>query len=535
MLSLGLIAALTALAAPLELAAELAGIPGGRAAGSAGGDAAQQRVALALEQAGYRPEIVTPAPGEGYVLACQRGGEPLAPALALASGEATLVLAHTDAVHPLVPGAVDNAGTVAAAAEVAGRLARDPPAHPVCFGFPDGEELGLLGARRLAGEGAGWGLVIAGEFMGQGQLVAAAQGLAWGAARLRWLSGLGVAEVPYAYRVVARALPWATARSDHAPFQAQGDPALFLVGRDEDGVYWPYHTARDLPGALSPAALEAATDALERAARAGAPPAEAPGDPAVVVPWLGWVLPGHAVSGLTLLGCLLGGLSLVRGGRAAPGRPRQTALLQGVKGLLLGLAAALTAALGPGWLAWAIAARGRAGEGALAEPLTLAWYGGALAGLAAFCGLAPQGLRAAAAAAALTTGLAWSAEVTLALPFALGAAGLWLARLGHERNGAARAAWPAILLALPAPIYLSSPDLWRELVFHGLLPAAPGWWMPARALAWWPLACAALALPPAARRLRWLGAGLAVAGVAWAWAIDPWSGGYFQREMLWPG
>ncbi len=59
--------------------------------------------------------------------------------------------------------------------------------------------------------------------------------------------------------------------------------------------------------------------------------------------------------------------------------------------------------------------------------------------------------------------------------------------------------------------------------------------MPARALAWWPLACAALALPPAARRLRWLGAGLAVAGVAWAWSIDPWSGGYFQREMLWPG
>jgi len=505
----------------MDAARSLVGL-GERAAGSPGASAAQGWAAGRLEAMGY--EVRRSEAGyEGWVVGC-RPGE---------SGPTALALAHTDAVHPDCPGAVDNAGSVGVALAAAARLRHAPTALGICFAFPDGEEHGLLGARALAGSWqATWperplALAVAMEFMGNGALVAANMDPTWGRAGMRWVMAHADADVPFAYRVVARAAPHATARSDHAPFAASGVPSVFLVGRDEDGIYWPYHTDQDDLSRLDSAALGASVDALS--SLLSAPPPPAGGDASLPFPGTRLLIPGGLIQALTLAGLLLGFAGPL-GRRDGPeGRLRGAVATAGIALLGLGLTLLATAA---GAVAWAIGAHGRADHGALAEPLTLAWAGAVAAVALLTCGRFERPARplgAGALAAALTAAPLLWIDVTLGFAFSAGALGLGLA----QRR---RWLWPLGLgLAAPLPIYLSTPDLWRELVFQFLLPEGGMWWMPGRALFWWPLLTAGLALPARARRLWPLAALAALAGIAWATATEPWAAPYFQREMLWPG
>ena len=103
-----LLAFLAAWASPLEDVRHLVDI-GPRNAGSPGGYAAQAYVLSELQDAGWEATMrVGPTPGSGFVAACQPG-----------EGPSFWVLAHTDSVSPDCPGAIDNAGSVAVALEVA--------------------------------------------------------------------------------------------------------------------------------------------------------------------------------------------------------------------------------------------------------------------------------------------------------------------------------------------------------------------------------------------------------------------------------
>jgi len=116
-------------------------------------------------------------------------------------------------------------------------------------------------------------------------------------------------------------------------------------------------------------------------------------------------------------------------------------------------------------------------------------------------------------------------DVTLALPWALVAV---LLALGSR-------AWFLVLLVLPVPAYLVGVDLWRELVFHGVIPQSGGWWMPVRALALWPLACVALAIPRARGWVWPIGIGLALmAGGYRSAAQAEWEEPLFERNALYP-
>jgi len=518
-------------AAALEAAAALVAIED-RVAGLGGGAAAQDRVAERLAGMGY--EVTRyPARYDSWLVGCWPGR----------TGPTALVLAHTDAVHPSCPGAVDNAGSVGVALAAAERLAGvgDTPLN-VCFAFPDGEEVGLLGAKSLAKL---WGarfpdrplaLAVAMEFMGNGELVAANMDRTWGADGVRWVLENGDADLPYAYRVVARVVPSATARSDHAPFAAQGVPSVFLVGRDEDGVYWPYHTARDTLDQLDRAALGRAVDGLVGLVSASPPPTG--GDASLPLPGTRWMLPEWLIHAATAAGLLLGFAAPLDGSARAGTQSTAVGAAAGavvetggaaVVGLLL---SALATGAGAG--AWLLGALGRPEHGALAAPLTLAWAGAAAAVVLLACGrLGPRAVGAGALAAAALAAPALLVDVTLSFSLAVGALGLGI--LQRARGLGPIALFVGLTLALPLPIYLSLPDMWRELVFQFILPEGGLWWMPARGLLWWPLITAALALPPRARRLWPVAAAIAIAGIAWALATDPWAAPYFQREMLWPG
>ena len=461
---------------------------GPRVAGTAGGDRAQAWAHEQLAATGLRTHRVGAGTGAGAVLACT--GEP---------DGAGWLLAHTDAVNAACPGAVDNAAGVAVALGIARSLAADPPEQALCVVLPDGEEAGLRGSRALAlVHRPAW--VMALELIGQGEPTAMGLGPQWGTAGLSWLSREGL-RIPWAYRVHSRLLPDGE-RSDHGPFSARGVPGLLVLGRGPSGIYWPYHTAADDLSQVDPAALAHIAALIERLLRQG-PPDLIP-DAAVQVPWTRRVLPGRGVQILTALGAVAGVVAGRRGLGAA----------------LRGLAVAVGCA-GIGGLAWLAALHGRPGDAALAGPGLLAW---ALAALAALQWV-PFRPGAHRGGALLAGGLAcalWPVDVLLSLPCGLAAAGLALA-----------GRWPfAAVLALPLPVYLTWPSHWRELVFHGLLPASPVPWLLVLAVLWTPVVCAWQGQP---RRLwgRAL-AGLAVLATAWAALQPAWTAAWPLREVLWP-
>ncbi len=474
----------------VEEATELVAL-GPRVAGTEGGDAAQAFVRRRLEAAGYVPIVAADGGGGGAVLGCQEGPD-----------GAAWVMAHTDAVHRDCPGAVDNAGAVALALELARDLREVSLPRPACFVFPDGEEVGLRGSRNLAGRyRPSW--VVSLELIGRGRPTAMGLGPGWGTAGLRWLSEQGELAIPWAYRVHSLLLPGGE-RSDHAPFAARGILAFLVLERPPGGVYWPYHTAQDLPERLDPSSLDAARRAVEGLLRSE-PPRQTP-DAAMQVPWSRRILSGTVVWTSVVLGAVLG-LSRVRGS---------------LKSLGWGLAATLST-VGAGGLAWSLALHGRPGQGALAGPGVLAWAAIAVA-VAVWFPVRPGALRGGAVGLGLGALALSGIEPVLALPLGLGAGGLALATWWR----------PAALLTLPLPLYLTCPSSWRELVFHRVLDPSPWVWLPVLALLWWGPLCGWLAVRWRPRR-PWLLAALAAVVVAWAALAPTWTETWFDRAELLPG
>ena len=489
-----------------------------------------QDAAMALAEADALVLLGERASGEGQLRAREHvrgrlhalgftprclGLEPLLDACFVCVGEpkpgAFWSLSHIDAVRQ-APGAIDNAAAVGVNLAALLALRDETLPQPACFAFPEGEELGLLGAERLqdslAAEGLTPGLVLSMDLVGHGTLTANGLGPRWGDDSLRWLLrtlGEPTVSSPYVYRAMSRAFP-GMERSDHRPFTQAGVRALHLMGRGPDGIYWRYHTPSDSTNQIEPRAITRTLDAVVRLARAELP-GEDGGAPAFVVGVRGVVAPGASVWGALALG-------VVVGLGAVWGRLRATGL-----GLLWGALRAV--AVGLIWgLALVIGAHGAPTMGALSEPCAVA----ALACVSLWltrgrgAGSPTQG-GGAAAGALLCVGLLGVMarfDPLLALPFGLAALGLGLA---------ARGGHPALtaLVTLPGPIYLTSGDVWRELRFHGLMPDRLGPWAVFVAVIWLPIACWSLDWAPASRRQRLVLFGLFVIAVVWAWLTPPFS------------
>ena len=142
------------------------------------------------------------------------------------------------------PGAIDNAGSVAVALEVALECG-EQNRRDVPVGFTDGEELGLHGARYLAKSlppDEKPEFVVALEFR-QGQLTAMGVGERWGlwpalAEPVEWWMCLTPTELCSLFP--------SRERSDHKPFVDAGALGMLLLGRGASGVYWPYHMAKTI-------------------------------------------------------------------------------------------------------------------------------------------------------------------------------------------------------------------------------------------------------------------------------------------------
>lgn len=462
------------------------------------------------------------------LLACRRGERP----------QAILFLAHIDTVHPTVAGASDNAASIAILLAAARALPSSLP-QTVCFGFPDGEEIGLRGSRALAlqltsqresfADGAltaeNLNLVISLDLIGQGRLTWNGLGPAWSTADLRALLRVAPADVPWVYRALSLHRP-DLERSDHGPFAARGFRSAHLMSRGRGGVTWAYHTPRDDIEVLDPDVLEGALEIVTRLALdppLGDPPSR--GELALVLPWTRIVLPGW----LSWAWLGLAGLSLIVPWSSKelwrrPYKPWGQALLWLLATPVIASATLMLAALG------------RPLGGALAGPaLAAAW----LAALAPGLWIAkPEAHKRWIALATLPLGLASIALLVLGLPLLVlpvvtAGAGLALAsRLppAFTLIAAPLACWPGA--------YLLRPDGWRELSFHGLvdgpifavvlfaalLPAALAW-LPASLLA---------DQPKLRSRIRLSHAAILAGLLAWAWLTPPWQEPYPEREVKRP-
>jgi hypothetical protein len=468
-----------------------------RVAGSPGGYQAQGWVLTQLKRQGWNATMrVGPTPGSGFVMACQPG-----------KGPAFWILAHTDAVSSKGPGAIDNAGSVAVALQVAAKVRRANLPVRACFAFPDGEELGFFGSRLLArtlGESEKPAFVVALEFLGQGELTAMGIGEKWGSSGLAWIVKVGGIQVPFAYRVYASLFP-SLERADHKPFVELGVQSMLLMGRGPHGVYWPYHTVRDDLDQVDSDALAEAIKVLLAMLQRG-PPLAGSG-PALSVPWLPLIIPGS----LVWLGI---GFGIVCG-------------------FLVGFSNWRTAIGGLGWAAlggfFAGAAVIATGFG---HPLH-----GAMAGLShwvwllCFFGvillspLKEDGVKAGALVCAwLAVGFC-AIHPLLAFPWAMMALVLTISTRF----------WPLLFLVLPFPFFVVSADLWRELVFHGVLPPDPLWWMPVKIIALWPVSCVVLAMRPLRDRNTYVFLSLVILVLGCLLFLsEPFSGYFFEREVLYP-
>lgn len=509
-LALGLAAASTGDRAT-ALATRLVEEVGPRPAGSEGADAAQRWVMEEIEARGWVPR--RDAYGAwSTVWACRRGQ----------SARVVLFLAHTDSVHAAVPGAHDNASSVAVLLTAMEDRIPAKPRRTVCFAFPDAEELGLLGAEGFAVRAADQGMlggpidqVMALEMVGAGRIVHNGLGTPWDGPRLKELLRVAPAEVPWMYRGVSWALPHME-RSDHRPFADRGIPASMLLGRPDANVLWAYHTEADRPETLQPETLGAAVKAVRHVARARPLPSPGAPDPAVAL--FGWVLPGWILQGALGLGALASVLSLREVDRTLPKALGQWLVVSGAFASAVALAGAgrpLHAALvEPTWLAGLLAAA----MAAWAWPWPASGGSGrALGGLYGLLALAITPWAGVVLAAPL-------AVASMAAILATRAPSPWFRGLLTLL-----AAWPMLHLVRPAAL--------RELAFHGLYPAA--------ALPWGLLVCI-LSLPVVValqgralprRRGPALGALLVGVGVAlvWSWSSPVHDDTFPPRVQRWAG
>ena len=248
---------------------------------------------------------------------------------------AVVFLAHHDTV-PGSPGAIDNAVSVGLLLELARELVARPPAHPVVLAFTADEELGLVGARKLAEElGDAATFAVALDLIGtDGPLIVNGASELIGAAELRWLAAAADAagvdlSAPWPHRVVSRWWPQIE-RSDHGAFTRRGVRAVHLMTRGADGeaVFLAYHTGLDRADRASRDAV-AGAGRLIRALAGRPPPPRADGDGGVWMP-----IPGNVVvprwTFVTLAAALVLATLL---GLVSSRRPLQPGL-----GLLAGLA-----------------------------------------------------------------------------------------------------------------------------------------------------------------------------------------------------
>ena len=183
-----------------------------------------------LKEAGWSPEFVhTP----NNLMACSGKGS-------------ILLLAHSDTV-PGSPGTLDNAVGVATLIEIA----RTHRGKDLCLGFPDQEELGLIGSAHLAQQIEKWHpdrsqlkVVIALDLVGHGDLSVTGLSKDWDHSALHTLLDSTDVYSEYGYQVVSRLLP-SMERSDHRPFAEIGYRSAHLLGRNEHGITPHYHLDSD--------------------------------------------------------------------------------------------------------------------------------------------------------------------------------------------------------------------------------------------------------------------------------------------------
>lgn len=478
---------------------------GPRPAGSLAGDDAQEWVARELAARGWRPERFDPGPW-GAVLACRRG----------ASRRVVLFLAHTDSVHARAPGANDNAAAVAVLL-VASAVLPELPARTVCLGFPDAEELGLRASFALADAPhvlpGPLDQVMALDLVGVGELTHHGLGPQFGTERLRALMAVAPAQVPWVYRGLSHAWP-VLERSDHLPFTLRGLPASHLMARGESGVDWAYHTPGDVPQRLDPTTLGDAVATVVAVANSGPLPQD-DGDPAFVWPRTSVVVNGRATWGLLWLSPVL---SLV----ALRGRVDLRAAGGGVASFVGRSSVAALAAV----VAIAVATMGRPWDRALADPALLAGWSAWIAVFAAWRPQIPPVVgRIVGVLVAWAVAVALHDAPLLAMPFAVGAAGVAWTGPGWRRVGVL----PALIVAL----HLLRPDAVRELAFHGLVPAS----LPVWGLAWLVLTAPVAGGVPASTARRWapaLAAALGVAAWIWAWSSPVERPPWVRGEVLGP-
>jgi hypothetical protein len=435
------------------------------------------------------------------------------------SAGALVFLAHYDSVAG-APGAADNAAAVGVLLELARELAAHPPPAPVWLAFTADEEVGLVGARKLAEElGDQVGFAIAIDLVGlDGPLIINGASELIRGPELRWLAGAADAAgvdlaAPWPHRIVSRWWPQAE-RADHGAFTQRGIRAIHLFhrgGSTGERIYLAYHTTRDRVDQLSAGAL-AETARLVRALAARPPPPPSSGDLGVWLP-----VPGNVVvprwSLIVVCGLLLGGavFGLVRIRRQLiPGPGLVAAVAVWIAAVAIAYAIERVTARGypAPWvhaplrheLAVALVLAGAATLWTVLVARWRPWAGPArFAAAAAVWNLVIGAFLVVIQAAELAW--LWLAPAALLA---------WAPRLG-DGLGRAAAAIAAVLALIPT-IPLLAPDLLRELYFHGFLPEA----VPVTALVALHGITAALALAHLASQVRNWGPGLtfAVPGTA---------------------
>jgi hypothetical protein len=400
------------------------------------------------------------------------------PATVDAPGPAIVVMAHVDTV-PGSPGAIDNAASVGVLLELARTLTdTESRPHPMIFAATAAEEIGLLGARRLAAdEGLGpVGLAISLDLVGRpGPLTLNGVSALVGEAGLQRIARAATStrvavEAPLTHQVFSRLAPQAE-RSDHGAFTERGIPAFHLFHRGPGRIYLDYHRATDDLDRIDP---DAQANALSLLVAIALDPTPLPlAAEAKSATWFGggWILGHRTLSAvclvlvaITIVGAWSGWRrgALQRAGAFAGALA--TGMCMAAWLVVFAIDATLSAASDhpQGW----VHAPGRT---TLAVVLTLAALlcVGASAlrrhpALARTVGTPALVVALAPGIALLWVGVPELAWLPLGSAVAL-AATAWIDRVHSRAMLVALAAFPAWACV--------DPDLLREATFHGLMPA----------------------------------------------------------------